>query len=278
MTASVETQSIEQATLSPAAEPVAQRKRRLWEIDFLRGTAVITMIVYHFGWDLAFLGAAQINPYTGFWYLLQRYTCITFITLAGLSVTLANQSLLRQGKSSGQRFWHFVRRGLWVFFWGMVITVVLWVAGMIMGAKLNVEFGVLHLIGVSTILAYPFLRFKWLNVIVWVVLFALGSLLMVPRADNLWLVWLGLFPEGYSPVDYFPLIPWFGVFLLGVAAGNWLYPGGVAVFPLTDRSQVGIVRFLRFIGRHSLPIYMVHQLFLFAIAYAIAWLKFSRMF
>lgn len=261
-----------------AAQPVA-RARRLWEIDFLRGTAVITMIVFHFAWDLTFLGVASIDPtrQTSFWYLLQRYTAVTFIVLAGLSATLANAGLQRKGVSTGGRFWHFVKRGAWVFFWGLVISGVLWAAGRSLGARLNIDFGVLHLIGASTVLAFPFLRFKWLNVVVWAVLFVAGGYLLRADAPHLWLVWLGWHPQGYTALDYFPLIPWFGVFLLGVAAGNWLYPQGTAIFTITDRSQAGPVRALRFLGRHSLPIYLLHQLVLIPIAYGVAWLIASRL-
>lgn len=278
MTATADSKTINQSAIAAGVEAQpATRVRRLWEIDFLRGTAVITMIVFHFAWDLTFLGVVRITPTAGFWYLLQRYTCITFILLAGLSATLANASLQRKGVSTGGRFWHFVKRGAWVFFWGLVISGVLWAAGRLLGARLNIEFGVLHLIGASTILAFPFLRFKWLNVIVWAALFVAGGYLLRADAPHLWLVWLGWHPQGYTALDYFPLIPWFGVFLLGVAAGNWFYPQGVAVYSLTDRSQAGPVRVLRFLGRHSLPIYLLHQIVLISIAYGIAWLIASRM-
>ena len=34
---------------------------------------------------------------------------------------------------------------------------------------------------------------------------------------------LGITPTYYPAVDYFPLIPWFGVVLLGIWFGNWFY-------------------------------------------------------
>ena len=60
-------------------------------------------------------------------------------------------------------------------------------------------------------------------------------------------------------VDYYPLFPWFGVALLGIFAGESLYPAGMRRFDLPDWSRVAIVRGLRFLGRHSLLIYVTHQ-------------------
>ena len=60
-------------------------------------------------------------------------------------------------------------------------------------------------------------------------------------------------------VDYYPFFSWFGVALLGIFAGETLYPAGIRRFHLPDWSQVAVVRGLRFLGRHSLLIYIIHQ-------------------
>ena len=35
-----------------------------------------------------------------------------------------------------------------------------------------------------------------------------------------WLLWLGLPPVRYATFDYFPLLPWFGLILLGIWLGG----------------------------------------------------------
>ena len=74
-----------------------------------------------------------------------------------------------------------------------------------------------------------------------------------------WLLWLGLPPVAYATFDYFPLLPWFGLILLGVWLGGLLYAGGRRGFPLPDLGGALPVRLLDFLGRHSLLIYLIHQ-------------------
>jgi uncharacterized membrane protein len=74
-----------------------------------------------------------------------------------------------------------------------------------------------------------------------------------------WLLWLGVKQLGRYMVDFYPLLPWFGVALLGVFCGLSLYPGGIPRFDLPDLSLKSPIRALSFLGRHSLVIYLVHQ-------------------
>ena len=67
----------------------ALRAERLWEIDTLRGIAIIMMVVYHLLWDLASLGGYDIALRTGFWSYWQIVTASLFTTLVGLSMTLS---------------------------------------------------------------------------------------------------------------------------------------------------------------------------------------------
>ncbi len=78
-----------------------------------------------------------------------------------------------------------------------------------------------------------------------------------------WLVWLGLEPPFYTYLDYFPVIPWFGAVLLGIGLGNLLYADTNRPLRVPDISAWLPVRWLQTLGRHSLRIYLLHQLVLF---------------
>jgi uncharacterized membrane protein len=227
--------------------------RRFWEIDVLRGIAVVAMILYHFSYDLAYF-AHLFDPRffrSGFGLDAGRAIGSTFIFLAGLSLTLSYRRAVRSPEQ--KLFRKYLGRGVRIFSYGLVITLVTWIfvpEGMIV-------FGILHLIGASIILAYPFLRLKLPNVALAAGCIALGLYLRNLHVDQPWLVWLGVRPDFFM-LDYWPIFPWFGVVLLGIFAGNVLYGG-------EKRTTAGLapklpgVRPLAFLGRHSLLVYFVHQ-------------------
>jgi len=236
-----------------------QRNLRFWEVDSLRGVAIVMMVIYHLLWDLwAFGVMSDIVLYAGFWKYFQRTCASLFLVLVGVSLTLSyNRALEKQGPDGLYK--KFLVRGAFVFSLGMVITLVLMAVNAFTGFGVHVEFGILHLIGFSIAAAYPFLRYKWPNLILWAVFFVAGYFVQDMRVSTVWLVWLGPTPTAYAPVDFFPIIPYFGVVLLGIFLGNTLYPCGYRAFLLPDWSSVYPVRLLEFLGKHSLLIYMVHQ-------------------
>ena len=240
---------------------------RFWEIDALRGVAIIMMITFHLMWDLWFFRVLpNVVLYAGFWKYFQRTTAILFLLLVGVSLTVSyRRSAGWQHPPPTMQGWlMFAVRGLRIFGWGMAVSLAVWLAGI--G---YVHFGILHLIGVSIVLAYPLLRFRWLNLGLWAIFFLAGGWLQPLRVESTWLVWLGLRPAGYAPNDYFPLIPWFGVVLLGVFVGNTLYQEAGRLIPLPNWQRAALVRLLQWLGRHSLLIYLVHQPVLLAILFAV---------
>jgi uncharacterized membrane protein len=130
-----------------------------------------------------------------------------------------------------------------------------------------VVFGILHLIGISIILAYPVIKLRYENLVLGIVFVALGMFINKVTVGFPWLLWLGLMPARFYSIDYFPLLPWFGVVLIGVFLGNSLYPHYTRNFNLHDFSNFAVMRFLSFLGRHSLFIYLVHQPVLITVLY-----------
>jgi uncharacterized membrane protein len=88
--------------------------------------------------------------------------------------------------------------------------------------------------------------------------------------DFPWLLWFGFVPTQFYTLDYFPLLPWFGVVLIGIFLGNNLYQNNTRSFRLKDHSQLIINRVLCFLGRHSLIIYLLHQLLIVGILYLLS--------
>lgn len=79
---------------------------------------------------------------------------------------------------------------------------------------------------------------------------------------------LGFIPPEKG-VDWYPLLPWAGAALVGIAIGSKLYPGGhrgPLLRRLSVASRVGSRAGAP--GRHSLPFYLVHQPVLIALTAA----------
>jgi uncharacterized membrane protein len=252
---------------TPAVRP---RRARYWEIDTLRGVAIVMMIIFHLMWDFWYY---QIIPdlvlYAGFWKYFQRTCANLFLILVGVSLAVVTIQRMGDDLDSLPPFRPYLMRGLKVLGCGMLVTLVVWTAGI--G---YVHFGVLHLIGFASIASYPFLRKRTLNLILWAIFFIAGYFLLPVRMDFPWLLWLGLPPDRYYPNDYFPVIPYFGVVLLGIFVGNSLYGPEGRRFVLPDIGNWLPLRGLQFLGRHSLIIYLTHQLALFAILAALGLIPF----
>jgi uncharacterized membrane protein len=133
-----------------------------------------------------------------------------------------------------------------------------------------VVFGILHLLGVSTILGYPFLRSRWASLVAAITIIGLGIFFVSDlRSPSPWWLWLGVMQTNRYMVDFYPVLPWFGVALLGVFVGLTIYPGGIRRFAVPELSKKAPVRGLLFLGKHSLLIYLAHQPILFAILIAV---------
>lgn len=233
---------------------------RLWEIDAARGVAIVMMVIYHLMYDLYYFGVNDAIFTDPFWFYFQRVTASTFIVLVGVSLALRVQQIEAKGESV--TFRPFLRRGLVILGWGLVITLVTRIA---LGAEMAIRFGILHFIGVSVILAYPFLRLRWFNLGLGLALFVAGKIVQQITVPGSWFIWLGLEPAGYVYVDYFPLLPWFGVVLIGVWLGNSAYHHATRRFYLPDWQMPALTVPLQWMGRHSLTIYLIHQPLLFVL-------------
>lgn len=240
-------------------------QQRFWEIDFLRGVAIIMMVLYHLLYNLHYFAHYNINVYSGFWMYFARATATTFIFLVGVSISISfsrTKNISSHAKEA-RLFLKYLGRGLKVFSWGLIITLVTW----IFLREGFVIFGILHLIGISIILAYPFLKLRYWNLLIGLFCIFLGAYLKGFVFNFYWLSWLGLRPAQFYSVDYFPLLPWFGLVLIGIFFGNLLYSDHTRRFQLVDLSFFSGIKVFCFLGKHSLLIYLLHQPLIIAVIY-----------
>jgi uncharacterized membrane protein len=237
--------------------------KRFWEIDALRGIAIVMMIAYHIFFNLIFFLDYGLNI-TKTWRIFQIITAGLFIMLAGVSLTISYSKAVKKKVNVGRKI---ALKSMKIYLFGMLITL----ATSIFLSSGTVYFGILHFIGLSILIGYVFVRFKYYNLLFACIIFAASNFTLNIKATNNLFLWLGLRPEFFYSVDYFPLLPWFGVFLIGIFLGNVFYAGAKRRFKIKE-SKNNIISWLHFAGRHSLLIYLVHQPVLILIMYILRYL------
>ena len=243
-----------------------------WELDALRGVAIVMMVTYHLLFDLdqlipftAAIDHPFLDIYHPFWDLFQKATAYTFVTLAGVSSAVAYHSAAGRTRPPAQRRVRQYKRGLIVFCWGMVLTLITW---LVFRGGAYIQFGILHMIGLGLIACAPLLGNRWLVLATGALCGTAGVWLSRQIWDG-WLAefgfWLGFQPAGYAALDYVPFLFYFGLFLLGAFLGILRYRGRTPPQVRSPASQAAPVRWLETLGQHSLAIYLIHQPVLLAV-------------
>ena len=250
------------------AQPLLQTQRRaagrFWEIDTVRGIVVILMVYFHLMWNLFYWQVTTISVFTPEWQFFARSIGSVFTFLLGLSLAIRREKVTSE-------FLPYLRRGLLIFGCGLLVTV----ATLVAMPQEYVIFGILHMQGVALMLAYVCARFPaWLNVLLGVLVVLIGNWMSIVFVPYPWLIPLGIQQAGRMMADYYPLFPWFAPALFGLAAGKLFYLRGSRSFALPDLGENLLVRGLRFLGRHSLIIYLAHQPIIIGVMLALGLAKF----
>ncbi|MBQ6381604.1 MAG: DUF1624 domain-containing protein [Clostridia bacterium] len=260
-------------------------------IDFLKGIMIISVVLYHFAWDLADIaGFKAVENFLGTniaWYW-QQISCGTFIFLSGVCCHFSRNNL---------------KNGARVLGFGIIITIVTYIAEMVMHlvgfGGVFIWFGILHFIGCACLLMglcqkafdkVPALVGAPLGLILY--LFTRGVYILtkdIPggylgltfgahEAERLRLIqlphtlyalsgmeWLGFPTAQFSSSDYFPLIPWIFLFLSGYYFWNLIKD--TKFRKKTNHFGIG---FINKIGRNTIWVYLIHQPVLVVITAIIA--------
>lgn len=236
--------------------------KRYLVVDEIRGFTLMSMIIYHGMWDLVYLFGADIPWYEseyGFWW--QQSICCTFILLSGFCFSLGRNKL---------------RHGITISIAGIIISLV---TAVVMPENIIIC-GVLTMIGacslIMVLLEKPFDKVpSVIGMLCSIILFVVcrnindgylgfkGILsidLPVSWYRNVFTACLGFPYPGFYSSDYFSILPWI-----------FLYITGYFVYRvLKERDKLTLLtrrycRFAGYLGRHSLIIYMAHQVVIYGV-------------
>lgn len=234
-----------------------EQKVRLAFIDELRGLMMLFVCLYHFGYDLNMIFGVPMDWFWADWPVQGGRDCAAgmMMAISGFSCTLSSSNMRRGRRTFG-------------------IALLLSVLTFLFMPSERILFGVLHYYGVCMMLWAVLDRYvkkapAKAGVVLSLMLFAFfrflpqGDLLLpfagrirLPEVlyRNRWLFWLGFPHSGFFSADYYPILPWGMLFLAGGFTGVWLKEAGFPQWLYQNRS-----RFLAFVGRRTMAIYLLHQ-------------------
>lgn len=229
-------------------------RERIHAIDELRGLVLISMLLFHLVYDIAYLTPIDVPwfapPLQNIW---QYSIAWTFIFIAGMSSHFTRSNL---------------KRFLLLFSVAVLVSFGTWIGSV----DLWVRFGIIHCIATCVLIyliAQPILERIPLriSIVVLLLLFIIFFNLplrkvgipgfYIPVSESFYqggFAWLGLPPKGYLSGDYYPVIPYIFLFLTGAQSALYLSRIG---FP--EWMQRKRLPFLALIGKHTLVIYLIHQ-------------------
>lgn len=218
--------------------------KRIWELDFLKGIIIIIMVWFHIVFDLKEYYNYNVSYTSGLLFYVSRVAVILFMLLPGINCSISNNNL---------------RRGVKL----IAIAIFLTVATTLAGPDYSIKFGILHLIGSSIILYEVIKKLKtYLILFLSVAIIWLGNIVSSMSTTSNYFFPLGIMNKDFYSADYYPLIPWFGIFLIGIVIGRVFYSNKQGYMKLNYHNSL-----INRIGRRSLIIYLVHQPIILLILY-----------
>lgn len=262
------------------------KKPRIWELDALRGLAFILMVFDHLTYDLGrvFLYVWFDGP-TDHWLYRLCKLCSDYrdldIALLLRVLLVSGVFLFISGISSNLSRSNW-RRGAKLLIISLGLTAVTAIIEIVLDFQgLTVYFGILHCLALAMLLTPLFLKLnRYVLLVLSLAILVFGTLMELdvisfssPFIDVLnryyLLVPFNIYGNNFSSGDYYPLIPYMGIYMMGIVVGKKIYHERKSLF-----SKDLNIKPFNFLGRNALWLYFVHQIVLFGLLYAIGWIFF----
>lgn len=260
-------------------------KKRIWELDFIRGFLILLMVVDHLMITVAFFFGPEWFKFAGgaengftkffqastFYYyhdaraVIQPIVVMTFIALCGLSTGFSRNNL---------------KRGCQLGLVALLISAATRATG---DDSLFISFGIIHMLAsgiiVWAVISAVTRNNKHANLIIGIAITMIiaglyfgaqsSDAVKYKIADCLYFLIETEESFDMSRGDFYPLIPWAGVFFLAAGLSPYLYPDKTSHLKRLDGKWN---KPLCFFGRHTLIVYVFHVLVIIVVLEIISYL------
>jgi len=223
------------------------KTERIHWIDSLKGFAILSMILYHFTFNLNLLNIYPIDIYSGLWVILARFIQFTFLTAVGISIYISYAKYQDYSKFLKRQF----RRSAILLGIAMGITLVTF----FVYPQGYIKFGVLHLISIASILGALLIRYNFLMIFLIFISLILGNIFSQITLNTPMLMPLGIMYQNFYSLDYFPIFPWISLIFTGIVLARLMENLKL----LKNFNFLPRFKWLEGAGKRSLIIYLVHQ-------------------
>ncbi|MBV8660130.1 MAG: DUF1624 domain-containing protein [Burkholderiales bacterium] len=209
------------------------------------------MIAYHFLFDTTYFKLTQFHMLVEPGWILWRDLIVSsFLLITGISLVLAQHQSARG----------LLRRNLQIGGSAALVSI----GSYLVFPASFIYFGILHFNLLASLICAPLRRLGRWTLPLGIVAGLAGILLSSPLFDPKYINWLGFVTHKPITEDYVPLFPWLGVVLVGMAIGRHWQQHGLTQPASLAALSARLPAWLRWLGRHSLLVYLIHQPLLFA--------------
>lgn len=222
-------------------------QNRIWELDFFRGIALLFMVYFHIVFNLNEFYGYPVAYLTGVNFYIGKASVILFMVVSGISCRFSR---------------HIIKNALKILGIAMGITLVThgvdYFAVNVFHTQspyIGIKFGILHFFGISMLL-YPLLVKinRYVLLALGGAIIALGQVTVRMTVAHDYLFPLGIISSNFYSSDFYSLVPWLGVFIIGMVLGDFLYREKKSIFKFSMGDNP-----ISAAGRNTLLIYVLHQ-------------------
>ncbi len=246
---------------------MADKKIRIWEIDFFRGVAAVLMAFDHLAYDLgvifqdAWARADKNHFLTALAGLAKSYRGTLFADYFRV-IFIAGVFLFISGICANFSRNNYAR-GLRLLAIAFLLSLVSW--GFALFARNDafiIYFGILHCLAVAMLISEPLKKLPDVAVFILAVLIIIAGLAFESVRTESIIIFIpfNIRPIVFNTADYYPLLPHLAFYFFGYLFGKRLYAQKKSLF-----SRERNIPPFNFFGRNALPFYFIHQAVLLAV-------------